>query len=270
MKRLVVLAILVLGNYSYAGGLSSSFSGSGFPGPRQSTIFMSDGTIDSAGLLVDRSGSNEVTKSDLFNSWALTRATVTPNTYKDPLNNALLADTINEDNSAATDHYITSDNFTTVTNSTYTISVYAKKLNREWIRLTRGAAAVHAYFRLVGNGTVGATVSDASGTVVTSNIQKINTEWYRVSLTYKELAGAAIAMRVYVAEGDSDVTFDGLTQASFVLFGAQWVKNDDFAQGPGLYHATSSTVTKPRHDLTPSASAPTSGKVDLQGNDGIR
>jgi len=269
MKKLVFL-LLFISLPCFAGGLSQSFSGvtnlCDNTLTKSSTVAEYCGAVDGAGNLRDISGNNLLVQSEDFGTtWVLTRVTVSTNQVKNPVNGLKDADAILEDGTAANSHFTQQTNVSLVSGTTYVVSIYARPGLRTWINphiITENAAY---YFNLVGNGTIGTAI----GSAFNPRITKVKGNWYRVSFSFTAVATAAPTFRVFVAEGDWDTTFDGLSTTSLYLWGAQVKESRGrWDTSPGIYVKTE-TVNKPIHDLAPT-NAPGRAVTSLQGNDGNR
>ena len=118
------------------------------------------------------------------------------------------ADTIVEDGTTAP-HDVQQN--VVVAGLPYTLSVYAKPINRTWIYLQLGNEDV--YFNLVGAGTVGAVSAGFRATITA-----LDNGWYRVTLTgVPASAGTFIGL----ATGDGVFSYTGLSQNAVYLWGAQ-------------------------------------------------
>lgn len=108
-------------------------------------------------------------------------------------------------------------------NGVQTTSIYAKADTSNWIAFTSGGSKT-AYFDLK-NGVLGTI----SGTAISSKIESVGNGWYRCSLTQDV---TLTQIRVYVAEGDLDVTGTS---------GSIYIQNAQLEQGsyPTSYIPTS-------------------------------
>ncbi len=277
MRLTLSFLILLLGLPAQASDLFAPFQGSRVSGlTRTSTIFESDGTIDAAGNLLDLSGSNYCLASEQMDLWTLgsVYTAVVANQYRSPIDNQLSADAVKEygasgGGDATAYHYIQKTMGAASVGVRYTLSGYFRKVNRDWIMLqpydaTAGTERAKASFNL-NTGAIGSYT-----TTTTANISKVSGSWYRISVSWIQPADSLSVLFVISAlEADNDRQYAGSDQVAFAVVGAQMAKNDKWRQGPGIYHPTSATVTKPLHDLAPT-SAPTSSYSYLQNRDGNR
>lgn len=183
-------------------------------------------------------GGNLLTRSEEFDhtDWTSVNSNETADAAISPFGTDD-ADALNEDGSLATTHYI-QQGFSGQDDTVYTVSVYAKAANRSWVRLqlnSRTNAAQYANFDLE-NGVIGTTLN-----IVDAGIESSVFGWHRIWVTADiGSGGTAEKMLLAIAEGDNDVTFDGLSQASVYLFGAQMEQQ----RSPTPYkRTTSATVT---------------------------
>jgi hypothetical protein len=111
------------------------------------------------------------------------------------------ADSIIED-SANSPHAFYNFSLTTFSAAAYTLSVYAKKGGRDWIRLSLyDGTAPSAYFNL-NTGAIGTT----SG--VTAKIENYGSGWYRCSVT-ATMSAASGGIALYSASADGIDTYVG-------------------------------------------------------------
>ena len=243
-------------------GLNASFTGARLSGlTRNSTILEYDGTVSGAGNLIDVGGENLCPYSETFENWTQTRVSTISNQYKNPINGAFTADILHEDNTPGSTHCFQAV-YSTISGHVYTFSAYVMKNARNWTQLfiwdTGGRS---------GNFNLNTGVSGVTSNIISSDIQKVDGNWFRVNIRFVCTLTGVSGFYIFAAEADNDITFDGLDQDSLVVYGAQIVDNtDNVILGPGIYHPTTATI-KPRHDLAPSGTPPTV-LSDLQGADG--
>jgi len=170
------------------------------------------------GLLMEVARTNLCLQSQTFGTtWTQTRATVGSNAVVAP-DGTTTADTIIEDGTAANDHQVLQSP-TFVSGTVYTVSVWAKASNRIWLIMQLGAGAFSGVPTCSFNLSTG--VVGTAGGGGTSTITSFGNGWYRCTMTATATASAAAAFRLYVGEGDNDATFNGLSQDSLYLWGAQ-------------------------------------------------
>lgn len=156
--------------------------------------------------------------------WTKTRTTISANSVAAP-DGTLTADTFVEDGTAAATHFITSSSITHTLNIQYRISVYAKKANRDWLCIQLPTAPypgtntnLNAYFDLA-TGVVGARGSSYT----TSSIEDVGNGWYRCTVETDPTDAAAAGSIILTTSVDgTTITFDGASQASIYLWGAQY------------------------------------------------
>jgi hypothetical protein len=250
--------------------IKAPFSGSDYKHlTKNSSILEIWGDVDASGSLIDHSGENLFAYSEDFTqagTWATSNATLTGNAYQNPFNGLLTADALNEGAAAATTHYI-SQSVSVTSGRIYTLSLYVTSIQqtdpaktRGWIALGPNAGASMAYFNL-DTCTVGTT-----STVISTSAKAVYPDWCKVAVRFAATSTASVAQRIYVAETDNDVTFDGGTQVAYGIFGAQFVDNtDNVIADMGRYVATGA-ASKPRLDLSPT-NAPTLHTSRLQTSD---
>lgn len=164
---------------------------------------------DTAAVSISGDRTNLWLRSQEFDSasWPKTRCTVTANSVVAP-DGTLTGDTVVEDATAAADHFISQSNLTS--GLVHTLSVCAKAANRSWIYIQIGGTAM--YYNIAA-GTMGAVPAGFYPTM-----QALGNGWYRISLTGNASSTGAL---LGIATGDGIFAFNGLSQDSFYLWGAQ-------------------------------------------------
>jgi hypothetical protein len=166
-------------------------------------------------------------------TWAPTRATISSNTVAAP-DGTTTADSLVEDATAASTHYVQQSGLTITSNATVAVSCYVKAAGRSWVRLqfidATGTDGFAAYFNL-STGATGATVNTGAGVLATKRITAIgSSSWYHITVTGAvNNARTSIIKQIHAAEGDSDITFDGNSTAALYLWGAQVEDSSTFA-----------------------------------------
>jgi hypothetical protein len=161
---------------------------------------------------------NEFTRNQQFDhtDWTKTRSTVTADSVAAP-DGMTIADTLVEDATAASTHFITQA-VTPDGASSYVFSVYAKQAGRTWIRLQMATAGFpgdeSCYFDLA-NGVLGTSTAGDEG------IEDAGNGWYRCWIQETSDAGAATNFDINLAEADNDITFNGDGTSGVYLWNAQ-------------------------------------------------
>jgi hypothetical protein len=142
---------------------------------------------------------------------------------------------------------------TTSVSTAYTASCFMKADQLSWglifISGVGPSGNGGCYFDLA-NGAVGTADAGFSGI-----IQSVGSGWYRCSITFtSNAATTAGQLRIYVSEGDNDVTVDLDGTSSILIYGAQL----EAGSTPSSYIPTSgATVTRSAETLTvPAANLP--------------
>jgi hypothetical protein len=146
--------------------------------------------------------------------WFKNALSITANSITAP-NGTLTADSIVE-NTANTDHYISTAGSLTLTVAPYTYSVYCKKATRDWINvnLYNGTDVKAAWFNL-DTGTIGTVQSG-----LTASITDVGNGWYRCSITRTMSTGinyCGIAPQI----ADNGGTYLGNGTTASYIWGAQ-------------------------------------------------
>ena len=167
-------------------------------------------TLDCKGLLIEESRTNNLVRSEDFGTtWTQTNISVSSDVAVAPDGNTT-ADKIIE-NTASGIHGV--DQSTTFTAIPYTLSFYAKKDERIWVRAFLSGLS-STWFN-VDNGTVGTVASGFTASIVDAG-----NGWYRCSITGTASAGTSTS-GVRIATGDGLNTYLGDGTSGIFLWGAQ-------------------------------------------------
>jgi hypothetical protein len=145
-------------------------------------------------------------------TWTKTYSVVTANQIASP-DGYVNADKLDE-TTANNIHQLESSR--TVTVAAYTMSVFAKKGERNFVRLYEDTTSNSAYFNL-NTGAVGTV----SGATATAKIEDYGNGWYRCSLTYTE-TGTFGRYRIVVAKQDNETSYAGTAGYGIYIYGAQY------------------------------------------------
>jgi hypothetical protein len=181
-------------------------------------------TGESLGLLIEGQRSNLVTYSDDFAdaAWTKTRASITSNTIVAP-NGTLTGDKLFVDTQNGW-HYIL-QSISVTSGTTYTLSVYAKKAEQEYIQIHFPStqfgdsnAANGAVFNL----STGA-ISAQGSTLLAASITSVGNGWYRCSITKAatSTATATIPITLVNQATFSTTGYTGDGYSGIYIWGAQ-------------------------------------------------
>ena len=98
----------------------------------------------------------------------------------------------------------------------YTMSVFAKKAERSFVRVYDATTNNSAYFNL-DSGTIGTV----SGPTATAKIENYGNGWYRCSVTYTE-TGTFGRYRITIAKQDNEASYLGVAGSGIYVWGAQY------------------------------------------------
>lgn len=137
------------------------------------------------GLLIEEARINTCLQSQTLDHayWSAQNLSVSPNSVTAP-DGTLTADTLVESGVSSVQRLSTSG-ITLAISTTYTMSLYAKYVSRQWLRIgsvTGTSFQGHAWFDLL-NGVVG-TTQTTTGTIIGSKIEALANGWYRCSFTF--------------------------------------------------------------------------------------
>jgi len=160
-------------------------------------------------ILLEPASTNLVTYSEDFTQWGNARTTDTSNqaTSPDGTNNATYLEQ-NSGQTTAGSVYLSS----TISSGTNTLSVFAKKKEKDFIVLYDSNTA-RTYFDL-NNGSIGTTPSG-----VTANIENYGNGWYRCSATFTASSSGSQNSAFYLADNDSAAPI--ADSGGIYIYGAQ-------------------------------------------------
>ncbi len=174
------------------------------------------------------SNRNCLLQSETLNTtWTKTRTTVTSDSTANPLDSAVTADTINEDNTATNTHSISQVFTKPAAAIQFEFSTYIKQSGRTWsfIELTDTGIANGAgmYFD-VANGVKGTAVALGTGfTLDASTITAVGS-YYRCTATVTTNTATTIRANVFTATADLGVIIvTPLNAAALICYGNQLV-----------------------------------------------
>ena len=140
------------------------------------------------------------------------------------------ADILHEDGTAASQHrldYTVPIKYGII----YTVSIFQKSINRDWLFYQMVIDGVDANANF--NSTTGA-FGTQSVRVLDNNFEALQDGWYRHWFVFLSSADENATLRIFAANADNGVTFDGLDQDSLYIWGA--MINEGW--GPAPYQKT--------------------------------
>jgi hypothetical protein len=168
----------------------------------------------SLGLLIEEQRTNLLLYSEQFDDayWTKTRTTITANTNIAP-SGALTADAFYDvtgsGGQSATQRAVTT------TAASHTFSVYAKYLNKQWIRLTTSLFSFGTTYFDLQNGVIGTVNANH-----TAAISSVGNGWYRISITFTATA-AVNTFYIEGAAGNGVPTYTPVDGQGYFIWGAQ-------------------------------------------------
>jgi hypothetical protein len=183
-------------------------------------------TFESLGLLIEEQRTNTTNYSEQFNDawWNKTRATATADVIVSP-DGTLDADKLVEDTTASNTHYLRSTNYSTVSGTSYTWSIFLKAGERTKARVSlqlfsTGSAYGPANPRVDIDLLTG-VLSNSAGTIATSVFNAGN-GWYRVSVSGTATATQSDqAAGVFLLDGAGNQSYTGDGYSGIFIWGAQ-------------------------------------------------
>lgn len=183
-------------------------------------------------LLIEPQRTNLQLNSEDFSnaSWVKTLSAVVANQIASPSGN-VDADKLNE-TATTGNHQLESSRNASI--AAYSMSVFAKKAEREWLYLFEDTTGKGAYFNL-NNGTIGTIAAGA-----TAKIESFGNGWYRCSVTYNE-SGTFGRYRIAVTTGNGVTSYTGVANNGIYIWGAQYELG---AYSTSYIPTTASSVTR--------------------------
>jgi hypothetical protein len=177
-------------------------------------------TLAPLGLLIEEQRVNLALYSEQFDNvaWVKTASTITANATTAP-DGTLTADKITPDAGSAQHDILQTTSITT--GVTYTITVFAKKENYNFIQLTLSGLGSHGYANFnLNTGTIGSTGNSPAATSITA----VGNGWYRCSISV--VSQVTIAGGPYIAALPTDIAsrrpaFTGDGTSGIFIWGAQ-------------------------------------------------
>lgn len=145
-------------------------------------------------------------------AWTKVRSSVVANATTGPFGVAD-ADSLVEDNTAASNHYVTQGVTNLVLGVRTEISVYAKAGARTWILLAGDGSSANAWVNLV-TGAFGTTTN-----LIDKSIISVGNGWYHITIIF--IPTGAADYYVEIAPSDGVVNYNGDGASNVFLYGAQ-------------------------------------------------
>ena len=213
-----------------------------------STDGQSAGT--SLGILVEGQSTNLITYSNNFSAWSGFQVTAEAGAAVGPDGQSCYV--MREDSTAASNHYLSLGASGQSTSTTYTMSVYAKKVassnQTRHLRLRVNGLGGQASVEYdLGNGTVNRTYGSSLNS---QSISSIGNGWYRLVMTYTNGSGSVASGMIITGSPDTTAnlpSYDGDGFSAFALFGAQ-VEEGSFASS--LVSTSGSAATRASESLS--------------------
>jgi hypothetical protein len=174
-------------------------------------------TSESLGLLIEEQRTNLVTQSETFDNaaWTKTRSSITANTIVAP-DGTLTGDKLVEDTTASNTHQ-TSNPSPVTSGTAYTISLYAKKAERNNVSLGFGTNAFPSSRVRFDLDSGNATIEAGSPTFTITNV---GNGWYRCTITATATSTASANTIIFLNNGTS-VNYTGDGYSGVYIWGAQ-------------------------------------------------
>ena len=176
--------------------------------------------------------------SEIFSNsyWLKTGSTITDNATVAP-NGTTTADKLVENSANSTHRILINAGISVIQSSQYTISVYAKKAERDVIQIVNNQLA-GAYFNL----TNGAITNVSAG--ITASVETLSNGWYRCVISFSAVTTTERIL-VYLTDG-TNITYTGNGTSGAFIWGAQF---ENFATVTE-YFPTTTRLNIPRIDYT--------------------
>ena len=171
-------------------------------------------TLAPRGLLIEEQRTNLFIRSEEFDTWNLTGATIVANTIVAP-DGTLTGDKLVED--ATTGGHVVAKAVLVTSGTAYTFSYYAKKAERTQCGLLFAVGGFGTSTTDIFDLDAGTVVTNASGTAA---ITPVGNGWYRVSATRTATATASSSFQIRIASGGSG-SYPGDGTSGIYIWGAQ-------------------------------------------------
>jgi hypothetical protein len=180
--------------------------------PRLNYPINSDGSVGCPSLLLEPQRTNLFNFSEQFDNayWDKNGIAASSNVITSP-DGYTNADKLGEDTTTG-QHYLNKSSFAVSATSTYTISIYAKKSERDVLVIR----AFTPTFAVLGQGTFNLTNATATGTG--ASIVSVGNDWYRCILTYTTGADTTNNYRINLV---TDGNYAGINGYGLYAYGAQ-------------------------------------------------
>jgi hypothetical protein len=192
--------------------------------------------VNSAGL-VEVVPRNLSEYSEIFSNsyWLKTGSTITDNATAAP-NGTTTADKLVENSANSTHRILINAGISVIQSSQYSISVYAKKAERDVIQIVNNQLA-GAYFNL----TNGAITNVSAG--ITASVETLSNGWYRCIISFSAVTTTERIL-IYLTDG-TNTTYTGNGTSGVYIWGAQ------LESGSAKdYYPTTTRLNIPRLDYT--------------------
>jgi len=194
----------------------------------------SDGTRINSDGLVENTPWNILTYSQDFTnaSWSKSGVTITPNTTVAP-NGTTTASKIVEDGTL-----VTYGVYKGITNGfRYSHSIYAKKAERDWIKVNAIHGSNQSVWFNLANGTIG-----TNNTTGTPSIENVGNGWYRCTINNTSHLSASSFYSVMPCTNNNIETYTGTIGSGIFIWGAQL----DLGSTAKPYFPTTDRLNVPR------------------------
>jgi len=182
-------------------------------------------TGESRGLLIEESRTNLLTKSAELDdaAWSKTRATITANAVTAP-DGTTSADKLVEDSTASNTHRVGAPNYSAVSGTSYTFSVFLKSEERAHaqisLHITNAGNAFTTLPAIFVNLSTGA-VTNPSATVTNSSIVSVGNGWWRVSISAAATSSGTQSAGIYLMSDATTTSYTGDATSGLYVWGAQ-------------------------------------------------
>jgi hypothetical protein len=176
-------------------------------------------------LLIEEARTNLLTKSAELDdaAWTTTRATITANAVTAP-DGTTSADKLVEDSTASNTHRVGAPNYSAVSGTSYTFSVFLKSEERAHAQIRLHVTSAGNAFTTLPAISVNLStgeITSPSATVTNSSIVSVGNGWWRVSISAAATSSETQSAGIYLMSDATTTSYTGDGTSGLYIWGAQ-------------------------------------------------